>query len=260
MNESQKTDIADQNKAQITWSAPAAIIISVAIYFLGQTISGLLISLYPLLRGWQQDASINWLNNSVLAQFIFVVLTESTSILMLYFYLQYKRAKLFVLGFWRKPKWSDVGWSLVTWGLYFLSAIIGITILQNLFPGLDIDQKQQTGFEQVNANWELALTFISLVVLAPVTEEVLARGFLYSGLKKHLPKVLAILCTSILFALVHLQFGSGQPLLWVAGIDTFILSLFLCKLKDMTGSLWAPIMLHMLKNLTAFVVLFVIPM
>jgi membrane protease YdiL (CAAX protease family) len=61
-----------------------------------------------------------------------------------------------------------------------------------------------------------------------------------------------------LFAVAHLQFGSGAPLLWIAAIDTFVLSLFLIYLKDKTDSLWAPILLHMLKNFIAFMALFVL--
>jgi len=54
-----------------------------------------------------------------------------------------------------------------------------------------------------------------------------------------------------------LQARSGQPLLWVAGIDTFILSLVLIYLREKTDSLYASIGLHMLKNTIAFLGLFV---
>ncbi len=86
----------------------------------------------------------------------------------------------------------------------------------------------------------------------------MVRGFLYGSLKKQWPKIYAVLCTSALFAIAHLQFGSGAPLLWVAAIDTFILSLVLIYLRDKTGSLAASIMLHMLKNSLAFVALFLL--
>ena len=100
------------------------------------------------------------------------------------------------------------------------------------------------------------LVFISLVLLPPVVEEIVARGFLYTGLRSKLPKIVAALITSALFAAAHLQWGSGAPLLWVAALDTFTLSLVLVYLREKTGGLAASMGVHMLKNGLAFVVLF----
>src|SRR5690606_7282850 len=105
---------------------------------------------------------------------------------------------------------------------------------------------------------QLILVFISLVLLPPFVEEVLARGFLYTGLKTKWPVWAAAVVTSLIFAAAHLEFGSGAPLLWVAAIDTFTLSLVLIYLREKTGKLGASIMLHMLKNGVAFVLLFIV--
>jgi membrane protease YdiL (CAAX protease family) len=59
-----------------------------------------------------------------------------------------------------------------------------------------------------------------------------------------------------LFGVAHLQFGSGAPLLWVAALDTFTLSIVLCYLREKTGSVWAGVFLHAIKNAIAFVALF----
>jgi membrane protease YdiL (CAAX protease family) len=47
-------------------------------------------------------------------------------------------------------------------------------------------------------------------------------------------------------------------LLYIAGLDTFILSLFLIYLREKTDGLWASMALHALKNGVAFVALFVL--
>jgi membrane protease YdiL (CAAX protease family) len=62
----------------------------------------------------------------------------------------------------------------------------------------------------------------------------------------------------LLFAAAHLQWGSGAPLLWVAAIDTFVLSMVLSTLREKTGSLWSAIGLHAIKNGVAFTLLFVL--
>jgi membrane protease YdiL (CAAX protease family) len=105
----------------------------------------------------------------------------------------------------------------------------------------------------------MALTFVALVVIAPVAEEALMRGFLFGALRRRLPFIWSTLITSAMFASLHLAGGEqGAGPLWVAAIDTFTLSLALCYLREKTGRLWAGIGLHMLKNGIAFVALFII--
>jgi membrane protease YdiL (CAAX protease family) len=76
-------------------------------------------------------------------------------------------------------------------------------------------------------------------------------------LKKGLNVFWACAITSSLFAIAHLQVGSGEPLLWSAAVDTFVLSLILIYLREKTGSLWTSVGLHSLKNFIAFLGLFV---
>jgi hypothetical protein len=102
------------------------------------------------------------------------------------------------------------------------------------------------------------MTFISLVVLPPIVEEIMVRGFLYSTLKKAMPTVAAVLLTSAIFASAHLPEGGAAGPLYIAALDTFVLSLVLIYLREKTGSLWASITLHAAKNGVAFTVLFVL--
>lgn len=69
--------------------------------------------------------------------------------------------------------------------------------------------------------------------------------------------VSATLITSVLFGLPHLLTGK-EGILWVAMIDTFALSLILCFLREKTGSLYASILVHALKNTVAFGAIFVL--
>jgi membrane protease YdiL (CAAX protease family) len=80
----------------------------------------------------------------------------------------------------------------------------------------------------------------------------LVRGYLYSGLRKSWKFLPALLVTSLLFGLAHLQLGSGAAVLWAAGVDTFTLSLVLVYLRETTGALYAGMLVHSLNNLIAF--------
>lgn len=245
-----------EDQHAITWGAGKAIVAVVAIYVVTQLAAGFLISIYPVARQWSHAEAQAWLNNSIMARFAFVVIVEALTLGMLYGFLRRHKTNFYALGL-KLPKPRDMGYALAGFAVYLGLYVVSISIIRAFVPSLSIDQKQQLGFENASGPL-LILVFISLVILPPLTEEILVRGFLYGSLKKHWPKLQAILATSGLFAVAHLQIGSGVPLLWVAAIDTFILSLVLIYLRDKTGSLAASIMLHMIKNGLAFVALFLL--
>jgi hypothetical protein len=98
------------------------------------------------------------------------------------------------------------------------------------------------------------MAFVSLVLLPPIVEEIVFRGFVFTGLRKKMKFTAATIITSLLFAGPHLL-ASSEGLLWVAGVDTLVLSFVLCYLRERTGALWAPMAVHGLKNALAFVLL-----
>jgi membrane protease YdiL (CAAX protease family) len=62
----------------------------------------------------------------------------------------------------------------------------------------------------------------------------------------------AVLVTSLFFGAAHLELGTGGPIVWAAAIDTFLLSVVLCFLRERTGALYAGMAVHMVNNLIAF--------
>ncbi len=238
-----------------SWSAKRAILVTICIYLLTQFGAIIILSLYAVARHWSSTEANQWLDASTMAQFAFIVLVEAGTLGLLYLFIKRYKTSFRDLGF-IKPKWIDLAYALTGFAVYFPLYVVARG-LAHVLVGIDIDQKQQLGFQNSSGGM-LVPIFIGLVILAPIAEEVLVRGFLYGSLKKHWPKIYAVLFTSLLFAAAHLEFGSGAPLLWVAAIDTFILSLVLIYLRDKTGGLAASIMLHMLKNSLAFVALFLI--
>ncbi len=240
---------------KVNWGPLAAIFVTIGVYIAGQIIGGILIAIIPVLKGWTSQEATKWFDNSISARFLLILAVEVVTVLMLYAFLRYKKSGFRSLGLIR-PKLRDAGYALVGFACYIPLYILVVTLVSNLIPGLDLDQKQQIGFENA-AGPELFLVFISLVILPPLIEEMLMRGFLYGGLRSKLAVWPAAIIASIIFAAAHLQAGSGEPLLWVAAIDTFVLSLVLIYLRERTGGLWASIGLHSLKNGVAFLVLFV---
>jgi len=240
--------------AKITWGPLAAIVITFVVFWVGQFLSGILLSLVPLIADWTAAQADAWFTSTT-GQFVFVVLTEIFTVAVLWWFLKRRRAKFSSLGFRRGLRISDVGYALAATVVYFGLLILITAVAGAIFP-IDVDQKQETGFDQVVGSGSLIMAFISLVVLPPIVEEILFRGFLYGGLRTKIPAIPATLVTSLLFAAPHLL-ASSEGLLWIAGVDTFVLSIVLCYLRETTGNVWAAIGLHAIKNGIAFIYLFV---
>ncbi|MFZ2126256.1 MAG: type II CAAX endopeptidase family protein [Candidatus Microsaccharimonas sp.] len=154
------------------------------------------------------------------------------------------------LGLTRLPEWLDLLLAPAGFFVYvILSAVLAL--LAGMLPFVNPEQAQDTGFSQISQQYEFVLAFIMLIIIAPVAEEILFRGYLFGKLRHHVPVWVAILITSILFGVVH---GA-----WNVGIDVFALSIVLCLLRVLTKSLWPSIILHMLKNAVAFYFLFINP-
>lgn len=237
------------------WKPVPTILLTVAVFLTSQLVGGLLILMIPSAFGWDKIRSDLWLD-TVAVKFGLIIIIELLVLLMIKYLLKRKKRNFKYLGL-KIPKPIDFVYALLGLGVYFLCFIIVSAVIKAVFPSVNFEQEQQIGFDTAQQGISLVLVFFSLVVAAPFVEEVLARGFLYTGLKNGFPKWVAVIITSLMFASAHLQFGSGNQLLWVAAIDTFLLSLALIYLREKTGGLGAPIMLHMMKNSIAFVLLFV---
>jgi membrane protease YdiL (CAAX protease family) len=162
-----------------------------------------------------------------------------------------RRANLAEVGLQRLPSWTDIGLAPAGFIIYFLVSALLIFITTQVVPGFDVEQVQEIGFDDIAHRHEYIMAFITLVIIAPVAEEALFRGYLYGHLRARIPIWLAMLITSAVFGAVHGQLN--------VAIDTFALSMIMCSLREVTGSIWAGILLHMIKNGLAFYLLFVNP-
>lgn len=240
----------------VNWSAGEAIAITLALYFGSQIVAALMLGLYGGALGWDDQQLSNAFERP-LGQFVYILVVEALSLGLLYFFMRRRSTAWKKIG-WVKPRLRDIGYALTGFAIYFvLYALIVTQLVSDLLPQIDTDQKQELGFDVGIAGPELIFVFISLVILPPLVEEIMVRGFLFTGLKNKLPILWAALVTSFVFAAAHLQWGSDKPLLWTAAIDTFVLSLVLIGLRQKTGSLWAGIGLHFIKNGLAFMAIYI---
>ncbi len=91
------------------------------------------------------------------------------------------------------------------------------------------------------------MAILTIVILAPLVEELLFRGFLQSFIRKHLGPHQAILITSLCFSFFHFSPEQGLSNIPIVG-SLFSLALFLGYLYERQQSLFASIALHALFN------------
>lgn len=87
------------------------------------------------------------------------------------------------------------------------------------------------------------VTVMEVIMIVPMIEELIFRGFLQNFLKEKFGVAKAILMTSIVFALFHFSVGQGIDNIELIA-SLFILSCFLGFIRERQQSLWASIGLH----------------
>ncbi len=252
-----KVAIKNEPRGKQPWSLVAALVMVILGFRIIPMIVGFILMFVPQFLGLSVEQTDAWLKTPV-ANFLFVFIAETLTIGALAAFIKHRHASFIKKVALTRPRWRDLGYALAGIVVYFTIFAILLLAIQQI-ASVNTEQEQALGFDRDISSGGLLLAFLSLVVLAPVAEEILFRGFIYGTLRSHRAKfLLATLITSAVFAFLHL-FGSvdGNPL-WIAVIDTFALSLVLCYVREKTGSLWASIGIHALKNGIVFANLFFI--
>jgi membrane protease YdiL (CAAX protease family) len=132
-----------------------------------------------------------------------------------------------------------VGLVVIVMGWDLMSRVIG----HEVEPGFMLDV-----LKSARADGALWLLVIALCVAAPVSEELLARGFLYRGWSELFLQVPgAIVLSSLVWTAMHMQYE------WYFFGEVFCLGLWFGYLRYRSGSTWLTIVLHGLNNFGAVV-------
>ena len=150
------------------------------------------------------------------------------------FYLyRWKRCKARSLG---RFSWRGFNPSLLLWGvLFMLTTSLVIEPLLLLLPA---------GPEVYGRGlWAI----VTVVVMAPIFEEVLFRGILLESLRARYGVVAALMLSSLLFAVIHFHL--------TVAVNAFFMGLILGYIYLETNSLWSVIFLHALNNTISYVLM-----
>ena len=135
------------------------------------------------------------------------------------------------------------------YGILCCLALAAAWLLQRLGAGL---LPAATSLLRGDEGWPgVALLFLLTVVLAPIAEEILFRGFVYGGLRTVMPTGSAAVASALIFSLAHLQ-PAPEAVAAIAAIG-----LALALLYERTRSVVPGMLLHALHNLLVFTILLV---
>jgi membrane protease YdiL (CAAX protease family) len=94
---------------------------------------------------------------------------------------------------------------------------------------------------------ELAISpiilILSVAVIAPIYEEVIFRGILLKGMTKKMNPIIALVVSSLFFALMHMNIPQG--------INAFLLGIVIGFIYLRTGSIYLSIFAHFVNNFLA---------
>ncbi len=168
-----------------------------------------------------------------------------------------------IFGLTRTLSWSDMGIGALAILPYLLISYSLVLLFATATDMIDPQQRQALPFQDLGERYQYIIAFIALVVLAPIAEELMFRGYFLGKMTGYINRWAAVMLTSLIFGLLHLPgevTASGMTLQWAAAVDTFALGLVLGALRLLTGSVWSSILLHMFKNAIAYFSLFVLPL
>lgn len=192
-------------------------------------------------------------NSAVLEAVLMVIVYVMALVLIILppLYLLNSKVSRDSLGLKGLPTWTDILLAPIGYIASMVATIAVLLVVQAVAPSFDLNEAQDVGFNGIYLNIDKAIAFVALVVLAPIAEELIFRGYLYGKLRTRLSAIPAIILVSVLFGCMH-----GQ---WNVGIVVGVMSVFLCVARELTGTIYAGILMHMIRNGLAFYLLYVNP-
>ncbi|MEO6052460.1 MAG: type II CAAX endopeptidase family protein [Chthoniobacterales bacterium] len=130
--------------------------------------------------------------------------------------------------------------------IYFLQIISGYFLKKYVIP-----QGIVTFITHHHEPRTLIIIGISIVIIAPIAEELIFRGFLYGVFSRYLGRWPGLLVSAFIFAAIHAHLPAFLPL--------FILAVFLTFAYERSGSLWTPILMHSGFNALNFAMILCFP-
>lgn len=142
----------------------------------------------------------------------------------------------------KKDFWKMI---VIGFGVFSLGNIIVSILLYSLKDLPSITRTLETLDEVSNLSSGFFLTFIVIVILAPITEELIFRGILFEEINRLFDYKFAIFSTALLFGIYHFNI--------LQGVNTFAMALILAIVYYYRKNILDSILIHMVNNFLALI-------
>lgn len=156
-----------------------------------------------------------------------------------------------VTRFGARPFWSSLGWNWagrsVWYWLTFSACVIFALLLASQGLSRFLPQSDENSFAELLKSSQRVRIAIAVLATftAPLVEETVYRGVLFSSLRRHLGVIATVLIVTVMFAGVHvLQYWGA----WVSVAGLTMLSLALTVVRARTKSILPCVLIHTLNN------------
>lgn len=125
-------------------------------------------------------------------------------------------------------------------------ASMGLSKLVTILPIDNILGNYQDVSDSFASN-PLIYQLLALVIIGPLTEELIFRGLVYKRIKGYTDTMVGAYISAIIFGIYHFNL--------VQGLYGFMLGILLCYVYEKYGTILAPVILHISANLIALIMM-----
>lgn len=177
-----------------------------------------------------------------------ILLQGIIAILIIYFFSKkkYKQISFKDFGFKKIRFFKCILAILSAYFIYLgITAIIGIIsfYLDIQIPGYEVQENILPFFGE--SNLDLIMAGVAIILIAPITEEILFRGFFLRALSNKWGVFYGSIISALIFSLLHYP--------WQSFIPIFILGLIINSLVIRYKTIWPAIGFHMFNNSLVFI-------
>lgn len=147
-----------------------------------------------------------------------------------------------------KNPWHLLGLDRITFvgtGLLLLACALvfgSSPFIERLFPALH--SPEMDGMIALGLSTKPFLTILAVGIMGPLFEELIFRGWLFERFETIFSARVALVLTSVMFTLTHVQYA------WPILLVLLVLAFLLGALRMRTGSLWPSVIMHCANNTT----------
>lgn len=186
---------------------------------------------------------INVDSKSAINKNLLVIISEILLITYIIYRLSHNnfRLKEAIIDFKNKPQYKDGLIIFILHGILALTAALGLAYaVYKINPELTKKMLNEKIIESNGTIYDSIYEFILGVILAPIMEELIFRGIMFNRLKMRWGAGVAIIISSIIFGLLHMD---------LAIIGAVLFGIMMCILYMKTRNILTTMAIHFINNL-----------